>query len=58
MRDKKFLLGLGLGIVLTTIIMFTSKYQIKISDAEVEKRALKLGMTYENNKRVNVGDEK
>ena len=57
-KDKKFLLGLGLGMIISVILIFKSSYSYSISDAEVEKRALQMGMTYEENRKVKIDEVK
>lgn len=46
LSDRKILLGIGIGIILTTIILSTYKFKTNMSNAEIEKRARALGMDY------------
>jgi len=46
LSDRKILLGIGIGIILTVISMSGVKFNNNISDAEIEKRARGLGMEY------------
>lgn len=45
-------------MIISALLMFKSSYNYSISDAEVEKRALKMGMTYEENRKVNINEVK
>lgn len=49
--DKKILIGLGIGILVSSIstIIF---YKGDMSDAEIEKRAMELGMKYPTEMKV------
>ncbi|GAA0782522.1 hypothetical protein [Hathewaya limosa] len=58
MKDKKFLLGLGVGIIISTLLIFKSSYSYSISDAQVEKRALEMGMIYKDNQKVKIDEVK
>lgn len=55
--DKKLLIGIGIGIILATLIMTTVQVNHELSDAEIEKRARELGMKYESEMKVIFSDE-
>ncbi|HBI73185.1 MAG TPA: hypothetical protein DDY59_08355, partial [Lachnospiraceae bacterium] len=44
MKLKYYMRGLGIGILLTTLLFALSGYQKKLSDQEIIERAEKLGM--------------
>lgn len=46
--DKKVLIGIGIGMILATIIILIFNQNTKMSDAEIEKAARGLGMHYES----------
>jgi hypothetical protein len=48
---------MGIGIILATLVMTTVQINHELSDAEIEKRARKLGMKYENEMKVIFSDE-
>ncbi len=48
MKLKYFMRGLGLGIILTTLIIAISNPQGKLSDDQIRDRAKKLGMVMKN----------
>lgn len=56
LSDRKILLGIGVGLLIATIIMSSVKLQINISNAEIERRARGLGMDYPNEFKVINGE--
>ena len=44
--DRKILFGIGIGIVMATLFMFTYKINLSMDDKEIETRARSLGMEY------------
>ncbi|MBL4937974.1 hypothetical protein JK636_19880 [Clostridium sp. YIM B02515] len=46
LSDRKVLLGIGIGIIISTVIMSSVKFNNNISSTEIEKRAKALGMDY------------
>jgi hypothetical protein len=44
MKLKYYMMGLGVGIILTTLVFIISGYRKIPSDTEIKERALKLGM--------------
>ena len=57
--DKKILIGIGIGLILGTSLMFTYKYSNSMTDAKIEEKARGLGMhTKDECKVFFKGDEK
>ncbi|AYE33410.1 hypothetical protein [Clostridium septicum] len=57
--DRKVLLGIGIGMVLSTILMFGYKHNGTLSNDKVEEKARALGMHYDDEcKVIFKGDEK
>lgn len=54
MKLKFYLLGLGVGIILTTFILTISNRPIQLSDQEIINRAMKLGMVMEKKQDNNI----
>ena len=50
--DRKILLGIGIGIVISSLILSAIKLSYNLSDYEVEKKALKMGMKYPDDVKV------
>lgn len=46
--DKKVLLGIGIGLIIGTILMSFYQFSISISDSQIEERARGLGMHFNN----------
>lgn len=46
--DKKVLLGIGIGLIIGTIVMGFYQFSIGISDSQIEERARKMGMHFDN----------
>lgn len=57
MKLKYHMRGLGIGIILTTLILTISNANNKISDKEIMKRAKALGMVMENDDNYNLDNE-
>lgn len=47
MKLKYYLRGLGIGIILTTLVFLVTKPEQKLTEDEIKKRAAELGMTME-----------
>lgn len=47
-KDKKILMGIGIGIIIATLTLLCSGTNKKMSHAEIEKAARALGMHYEH----------
>lgn len=45
MSDKKFILGLGIGLIISAVLMSSVKSN-NISKYEIERKAQELGMMY------------
>jgi hypothetical protein len=54
MKLKYYMRGLGIGIILTTLILTIARPQEKLSDKEIMKRATELGMVLENDNNKNL----
>lgn len=50
--DKKLLMGIGIGMILTATLMTGFQYKGNISDDKVEEKARGLGMHYEDECKV------
>ena len=50
-------MGIGIGIIIATLILLCSGTNKKMSDAEIEEAARGLGMHYEHECRVLFSDE-
>jgi hypothetical protein len=48
MKLKYYMRGLGIGIILTTLILTIARPQEKLSDKEIIRRATELGMVFGN----------
>lgn len=58
LSDKKLLLGIGIGIILTIIMMSGINLQGKISKGQIEEKASGYGMRYPEDLKVINGDVK
>ena len=58
MKLKYYLRGLGIGIIVTTVILAVSfsKKEIKMSDEEIMARAAQLGMVMQETETTEQGD--
>jgi hypothetical protein len=54
MKLKYYMRGLGIGIILTTLILTIARPQEKMSDKEIMRRATELGMVLENEDNQNL----
>jgi hypothetical protein len=52
LSDRKILLGIGIGILIATVVMSGVKLASNVNDAEIERRARGLGMDYPSEFRV------
>ncbi len=50
--DRKVLMGIGIGVVFTTILIMGFSTSKDISDSEIEERARGFGMHYEDECKV------
>ncbi|NEZ45911.1 hypothetical protein FDF74_01645 [Clostridium niameyense] len=50
--DRKILIGIGIGIILSTGIMTSVKINYNLSRSEIEKKAMDLGMKYPEEMKV------
>jgi hypothetical protein len=46
LTDKKILLGIGIGIIISTIIMLTNQTIYTMSKSSIESQAYSYGMRY------------
>jgi uncharacterized membrane protein YciS (DUF1049 family) len=46
LSDRKILIGIGIGMIIATLVMGGVKINLQMSNAEVEKKARGLGMDY------------
>jgi hypothetical protein len=59
LTDRKILIGIGIGMVLTSILMFSYNYNKELSNDKIEEKARALGMHYDDECKVLFkGDEK
>lgn len=57
--DKKLLMGVGIGMILSCILMFGYEYKSNVSNEKIEEAARGLGMHYSDEcKVIFKGDEK
>ena len=47
LSDSKILLGIGIGLILGVVLMFSYKYNNTLTDAQIEEKARDLGMHFE-----------
>ena len=52
LTDRKILMGIGIGMVLTSILMFGYSYNKEISSDKIEEKARGLGMHYDDECKV------
>ena len=52
LSDRKVLIGIGLGIIIGTSVMFMSDRQHALSKAKVEEKAREYGMIYRDEVKV------
>ena len=52
LTDRKILMGIGIGMVLTSIFMFGYSYNKELSNDKIEEKARGLGMHYEDECKV------
>jgi hypothetical protein len=52
LSDRKILLGIGIGIIIGTIVMSGVKYNVKMTAAQIEEKARAMGMDYPDNFKV------
>ncbi|NLZ34120.1 hypothetical protein [Clostridium isatidis] len=51
LKDKKILIGIGIGMIFTSLLMFGFGNR-ELSDSEIEERARKMGMHFEDECKV------
>ena len=56
--DRKILFGIGLGIIMTVCFTLPIKFDNKMSAGEIEIEAKKLGMSYPDEIKINIGEDK
>ncbi|MHC1682514.1 MAG: hypothetical protein AB6733_06150 [Clostridiaceae bacterium] len=52
MSDRKILLGIGIGMILSTILLFTYNATSTLSKGQIEEKARGLGMNYPEDYKV------
>ncbi|MBS5951859.1 MAG: hypothetical protein KIC47_16375, partial [Clostridium sp.] len=52
LSDRKILMGIGIGMIITVILMLGVNYSGEISDANIEEKARGLGMHYNDECKV------
>lgn len=50
--DKKLLIGIGIGMVLTSVVLMGYEYKGSMSKENIEKAAREMGMHYEDECKV------
>lgn len=59
LSDKKLLVGIGIGIIISAVIMTGVKINYNVSETEIYKKAKNMGMDYPDNfKVIDKGGEK
>lgn len=56
--DRKILFGIGLGIIMAVCFTLPIKFDNKMSAGEIEIEAKKLGMSYPDEIKINIGEDK
>ncbi|KEI09479.1 hypothetical protein Z954_12530 [Clostridium botulinum C/D str. BKT2873] len=52
LSDKKVLIGIGLGIIISTLFMINTKIQFNLSRYKIEMKAREYGMEYKDEHKV------
>ncbi|MGL4774118.1 MAG: hypothetical protein ACRC2K_11170 [Clostridium sp.] len=52
LSDKKILLGIGIGLVLASLLNFSYSYENSVSNGRIEENARGLGMHYSDECKV------
>ena len=55
--DRKILLGIGIGIMLGVFFTIPVKYNKNLNKGEIEIEAKKLGMSYPEDMKINIGED-
>ncbi|KEI05714.1 hypothetical protein Y848_03250 [Clostridium botulinum C/D str. Sp77] len=52
LSDRKVLVGIGLGIIISTLFMINTKIQFNLSRYKIEMKAREYGMEYKDEHKV------